>query len=49
MLDAIFASEFDFQGVKLAYSPGHNQGTDAVFLTEIQPDGSFKPLESLRE
>ncbi|MFI5011790.1 MAG: ABC transporter substrate-binding protein [Hyphomicrobiales bacterium] len=49
MLDAIFGSEFDFQGVKLGYAPGHNQGTNAVFLTQIQPDGSFRALESLRE
>ncbi|SEB78105.1 amino acid/amide ABC transporter substrate-binding protein, HAAT family [Rhizobiales bacterium GAS188] len=48
MLDAIFGGEFDFQGVKLAYSIGHNQGGNEVFLTEIQADGSFKPLQSLR-
>jgi branched-chain amino acid transport system substrate-binding protein len=48
MLDAIQSGVFDFQGVKLAYVPGHNQGTSAVFLTQIQPDGSFKALESLR-
>lgn len=49
MLDTIHAGEFDFQGVKLDYARGRNQGTDAVFLTEIQPDGSFKALQSLRE
>ncbi len=47
LLDAIQNSEFDLQGVKLSYAPGHNQGSNAVFLTEMQPDGSFKALRSL--
>ena len=49
LLDAIHDSAFDFQGVKLVYAPGANQGTNAVFLTQIQADGSFKAIESLRE
>jgi branched-chain amino acid transport system substrate-binding protein len=49
MLDAVYSGEFDFQGVRLAYTPGHNQGASEIFLTEIQTDGSFKALESLRE
>ncbi|HEY1943134.1 MAG TPA: ABC transporter substrate-binding protein [Roseiarcus sp.] len=48
MLDTIHSGEFDFGGVKLVYTPGNNQGTSAVFLTEIQADGSFKALNSLR-
>ena len=48
MLDTIHSGEFDFGGVKLVYAPGNNQGTSAVFLTEIQADGSFKALNSLR-
>jgi branched-chain amino acid transport system substrate-binding protein len=48
MLDTIHRGEFDFGGVKLVYAPGNNQGTSAVFLTEIQADGSFKALDSLR-
>ncbi|MGO9770832.1 MAG: ABC transporter substrate-binding protein [Roseiarcus sp.] len=49
LLDSVYSGEFDFSGVKLAYARGHNQGSNAVFLTEIRPDGSFKALESLRE
>lgn len=49
LLQTIHSGEFDLGGVKLAYARGRNQGTNAVFLTEIQPDGSFKALESLRE
>ncbi len=49
LLDAIYDGQFDFQGVKLAFERGRNQGTNAVFLTEIQRDGSIKALESLRE
>jgi ABC-type branched-subunit amino acid transport system substrate-binding protein len=49
MLEAIYGGEFDFQGIKLAFTPGHNQGTNDVFVTEIQSDGSFKVLKSLRE
>jgi ABC-type branched-subunit amino acid transport system substrate-binding protein len=48
LLDAIFSGEFDLEGIKLAYAPGHNQGSNSVFLTQIQPDGSFKPVLSLR-
>ena len=33
---------FDLGGVTLTYGAGDNQGMDDVFMTEIQPDGSFK-------
>ena len=36
---------FDFGGVKMTFGPNDNQGMDDVFLTEIQKDGSFKPME----
>ena len=36
---------FDFGGVKMTFGPDDNQGMDDVFLTEIQKDGSFKPME----
>jgi ABC-type branched-subunit amino acid transport system substrate-binding protein len=49
LLDAIYDGEFDFQGVKLAYSKGHNQGTDSVFLTEIESDGSIRAIKSFEE
>ncbi|WP_172327165.1 ABC transporter substrate-binding protein [Mangrovicoccus sp. HB161399] len=34
----------DLGGFTLAYGPGDNQGSDAVFLTEIGPDGGFRPV-----
>ncbi len=37
-------STFDLGGVTLTYGPGDNQGMDKVYITEIQADGSFKPL-----
>ena len=38
---------FDLGGVTLTYGPGDTQGMDDVFLTVIQPDGSFKAVERL--
>ena len=39
--------EFDLGGVILRYGPRDFQGMDEVFLTVIQPDGSFKSVERL--
>lgn len=36
---------FDLGGVTLTFGASDNQGMDDVFLTTIQKDGSFKPLE----
>lgn len=38
---------FDLDGVTLAYGPDDNQGMDQVYLTVIQADGSFKPVDHL--
>ncbi len=38
---------FDLDGVTLAYGPASNQGMDTVYLTVIQPDGSFKAVDRL--
>ena len=38
---------FDLGGVTLSYGPDDNQGMDQVFLTVIQADGSFKPIDHL--
>jgi ABC-type branched-subunit amino acid transport system substrate-binding protein len=38
---------FDLDGVTLSYGPGDNQGMDNVYLTVIQPDGSFKAVDRL--
>ncbi|MGE5765985.1 MAG: ABC transporter substrate-binding protein [Bacteroidota bacterium] len=45
-LQAISGS-FDLGGVTLTYGAGDNQGMDQVFLTVIQPDGSFKAVDRL--
>ena len=48
LLDAIYnTGSFDLGGVTLSYGPGDNQGMDEVFLSVIQPDGSFKSVERL--
>lgn len=38
---------FDLDGITLSYGPDDNQGMDRVFLTVIQADGSFKPVDRL--
>jgi branched-chain amino acid transport system substrate-binding protein len=38
---------FDLGGITLSYGPNDNQGMDQIFLTVIQADGSFKPVERL--
>jgi hypothetical protein len=48
LLDAITKTgTFDLGGVKLIYSADSNRGSSQVFLTVIQPDGSFKTVEKL--
>jgi branched-chain amino acid transport system substrate-binding protein len=41
------AGGFDLGGFKLAYSATSNRGSDEVFLTAIQADGSFKAIDRL--
>jgi branched-chain amino acid transport system substrate-binding protein len=38
---------FDLDGITLSYGLASNQGMDTVYLTVIQPDGSFKAVERL--
>jgi ABC-type branched-subunit amino acid transport system substrate-binding protein len=38
---------FDLGGMTLTYGPDNNRGSNDVFLTEIQPDGSSKPVDRL--
>ena len=47
MLDAIAAAPFDFGGVTLSYGPMKNQGSDRVFFTILQADGTFRPVTRL--
>jgi ABC-type branched-subunit amino acid transport system substrate-binding protein len=41
------AGVFDLGGITLSYGPGDNQGMDKVYLTVIQPNGSFKAVDRL--
>ena len=47
LLDAIAKAPFDLGGVKLSFSATKNQGTDQVYLTILQRDGSFSPVLKL--
>ncbi len=47
LLDAIASAPIDFGGVVLTYGPAKNQGSDQVFFTILQADGSFKPVVRL--
>jgi branched-chain amino acid transport system substrate-binding protein len=38
---------FDLGGITLGYGQGDNQGSDEVFLTVIQADGTFKAVQRL--
>jgi ABC-type branched-subunit amino acid transport system substrate-binding protein len=39
--------KFDIGGLVMTFGPTKNEGLDEVFLTVIQPDGSFKAVEKL--
>lgn len=43
------AGTLDLGGFKLSYSPTSNRGSDQVFLTVIQGDGSFKAVQRLEK
>ncbi len=38
----------DIDGFELRYGDADNQGSDAVFLTRIGPDGAYRPAATLR-
>lgn len=38
---------FDIGGLTMTYGPDDNEGLDKVFMTVIQPDGSFKAVDRL--
>jgi len=44
LLNAIAAAPFDLGGLTLTYGPDKNQGSDQVFFTILQADGTFKPV-----
>lgn len=39
--------KFDIGGLQMTFGPQDNEGLDKVFMTVIQPDGSFKAVEKL--
>jgi branched-chain amino acid transport system substrate-binding protein len=47
LLKAIGSGSFDLQGMTLAFGTGDNQGSDDVFFTVIQADGTFKAVQDL--
>ena len=47
-LDAIRgAGSINIEGLVLEYGPSDNQGSDAVFLTVVGPDGSYRLVDEL--
>lgn len=49
-LESLLRSDpIDLDGFQLKFGPGDNQGSDAVFLTMIQKDGSYRPLTTASE
>ena len=48
-LDALRSSDtIDIDGFELRYGDGDNQGSDAVFLTAISDEGTFRPIDTLQ-
>jgi branched-chain amino acid transport system substrate-binding protein len=43
----VMSHNFDLGGITLTYGPNDNQGSDHVFLTVIQSDGRFRPIDRL--
>jgi branched-chain amino acid transport system substrate-binding protein len=44
LLDAIAKSPFNLGGVTLKFGPEQSQGSDKVYFTVLQADGSFRPI-----
>jgi ABC-type branched-subunit amino acid transport system substrate-binding protein len=47
LLDAMAKAPFDLGGMTLTFGPSKNQGSDKVYFTILQSDGSFKPVQKL--
>jgi branched-chain amino acid transport system substrate-binding protein len=47
LLDTIAKAPFDLGGVKLSFGATQNQGSNQVYFTILQSDGSFKPVLKL--
>ncbi|WP_428247814.1 ABC transporter substrate-binding protein [Ferrovibrio sp.] len=48
LLKALSGGSYDLGGVTLSFGENDNQGSDAVFLTVIGADGSFKAIKALQ-
>jgi branched-chain amino acid transport system substrate-binding protein len=46
-LNAIEGDPFDLGGVKLAFSPSQNQGSNQVYFTVLAADGTLRPVTRL--
>ena len=46
-LDAIESAPFDLGGVTLSFSATQNQGSNQVYFTVLQADGTFRPVTRL--
>jgi branched-chain amino acid transport system substrate-binding protein len=44
LLDAIAGAPLDLGGIRLNYGPAKNQGSDQVYFTILQADGTFRPV-----
>ena len=42
------AETIDIDGFQLSFGKDDNQGSDAVFLTTIAPDGGYRPVTTMR-
>jgi len=47
LLGKLTEGTYDLDGFSLSFGPNKNQGSDAVYLTVIGPDGKFKPVTTL--
>ena len=47
VMEALTNGSFDFGGFKMTFGPNDNRGSDAVYLTVIGTDGTFKSVSSV--
>lgn len=49
LLEQLLQGSYDLDGFKLTFGAGRTQGSDAVYFTRLQKDGSFVPLAHLAQ
>jgi hypothetical protein len=47
LMEKVTDGTYDFGGFTMTFGPNDNQGSDAVYLTVIGPDGKFKQVTTL--